>query len=343
MTATEQYEAVLTGAGLVEPNDRGVLLLTGDDRASYLQGLLSNDILALRPGSGCYATYLTPQGRMITDLIVLELGDWLLLDLPIGTKAGVFAKLDQFIFSEDVQVRDATADLSLLELHGPEAARLLATALEGTERDDLAGLGEHENRRLDVGEHRVIIAATRDLGMTGLRVYAAHDEVTVLRDALADAGAVPVEAAVANILRVEAGRPAFGVDMDESTIPLEAGIEDRAISMTKGCYVGQEVIVRVLHRGQGRVARRLVGMTLTESSNPPASPGDVVRESDGQPVGNLTSVVRSPRFGAIALGYVRRELAEPGTTVEVRHDDRAIAAVVSPLPFGGVARPEAGL
>ena len=329
MTPDDQYEAVLTGAGLVDPTDRGVLLLTGADRARYLQGLLSNDMLALQPGTGCYATYLTPQGCMITDLIVLELGDRLLLDLPVGPKGGVFENLEQFIFSEDVQVQDATADSSLLEIHGPDAPRVLAAALEGIERDEFAALVEHETRQLEVGGHPVVVAATRDLGMLGFRVYGAHDAVAGLRDALVGREAVPLDQSVATILRVEAGRPIFGVDMDESTIPLEAGIEDRAISLTKGCYVGQEVIIRVLHRGHGRVARRLVGIKLGR----PASPGDAVTAADGKAAGQLTSVVVSPRFGAIGLGYVHRDLVEPGTHVEVTHDDSGVPAVVTALPF----------
>jgi folate-binding protein YgfZ len=134
-----------------------------------------------------------------------------------------------------------------------------------------------------------------------------------------------------DVLRVEAGRPAFLVDMDEHTIPLEAGLEDRAISFTKGCYIGQEVIVRIMHRGQGRVAKKLVGLLL-EGNEPPRAASPIV--ADDREIGRVTSAVRSPALGrAIALGYVHRDFLEPGTPVTVQSPGGRLAATVSRLPF----------
>jgi folate-binding protein YgfZ len=172
----------------------------------------------------------------------------------------------------------------------------------------------------------VIAARTDWLGITGYDLFVEVRAASALRDALTAAGAPVADSAVAEIVRVESGRPRFGPDMDEHTIPLEAGIEDRAISFTKGCYVGQEIIVRVLQRGGGRVARKLVGLTLDRD----APPGTPLVANDRE-TGRLTSVVQSRALGrVIALGYVGRDLAEPGARVDVSGGG---SAVVTKLPF----------
>ena len=328
MPTMTAYDGVNQGAGLFERPDRGLLELRGADRASYLQGLLSNDIVALEPGMGCYATYLTPQGRMIIDLGILALGDRLLGDLPGASADAVCAKWSRLVFSEDVQI-DVVRGWSSLGLHGPASGVLLATVLTGVGVDELDRLREYHHVQVDLDRGPVVAASSRDTGHPGFMLYGTDDAIASLRDTLGERGAVPASRDIAEVLRIEAGRPAFGVDMDEQTIPLEAGIEDRAISLTKGCYVGQEVIIRVLHRGHGRVARRLVGVTLDGAPDP----GDVLTVDDTE-VGTLTSVAVSPRFGDIALGYVKRDHVEPGTTLDVRHGDSRLQGRVSRLPFG---------
>jgi folate-binding protein YgfZ len=162
----------------------------------------------------------------------------------------------------------------------------------------------------------------------GFDVVVTSDRQKELEELLRNAGAVDVGAEAALACRVEAGRPLFRVDMFEDTIPLEAGIEDRAISLTKGCYVGQEIIIRVLHRGQGRVARRLVGLSFDPSAAVP-SPGERIRTGDRE-IGAITSAVQSPALGRpIALGYVHRDFVAPGTPVVAAGTN----AVVSALPF----------
>ena len=168
-----------------------------------------------------------------------------------------------------------------------------------------------------------------DLGFD-LLIDTAHLEG--LAQALREAGAVDVDPAVAEICRIESGRPIFGKDMAEDTIPLEAGIEDRAISLTKGCYVGQEIIIRVLHRGHGRVARRLVGLMLDPGAAVPA-PGSAIRAGDRE-IGTITSAALSPALGRpIALGYVHRDFVEPGTAVTVADAGRSSPALTTRLPF----------
>ena len=167
-------------------------------------------------------------------------------------------------------------------------------------------------------------------------LYADASAARPLARALAGAGAAELDAETFALLRLEAGRPAFPGDMDESTIPLEAGIESRAISETKGCYVGQEVIVRILHRGQGRVARRLVGLELGDGAPPPEAGTTLsaVGEPDAEPVGRVTTARRSPALGrTIALGYVKRELAAVGTKLVATDGDRRFPAVVAERPF----------
>ena len=324
---SQGYLAARERAGLVT-RTRGLIVVSGQDRASYLQGLLTNDIAALRAGTGCYAAYLTAQGRMVSDLHVYELGDVILLALPGATTAAVLAKLDQFIFSEDVQLGDVSDALASVAVVGPDAARILAP-LVGAELAELAGLPGHGNLRRVVDGQTLIVLRVADTGEPGYGLIAGRDQMPELMQALRTAGAVDVDADTAEVLRVEAGLPLFGRDMDEDTIPLEAGIEQEAISFTKGCYVGQEVIIRVMHRGHGRVARRLVGLVLGED-DPLPPPGTTLHSADRE-VGVVTSSVLSPVLGCpIALGYVKRDVLESGASLLTSH---GAVIRVAPLPF----------
>lgn len=284
------YEAFSTGAVIVRRSDVGRLLVTGNDRSAYLQGLLTNDVAALMPGTGCYAAMLTAQGRMITDLYVDELGEAMLLRLPVALTTQIREHLDRFVFAEDVQISDVSSVRAQIGIYGPRATDVAASASDALRlaADDLPGVA-------------LVIDA---------------DAVGRVVSALAAAGAAEATMDDFEIARVEAGVPRFGVDMDTDTIPLEAGIEDRAISRTKGCYVGQEVIVRVLDRGHGRVAKRLVQFVFDAGAPVPVH-GPAVH-ADDRAVGHVTSAVFSPRLDrVVALGYVRREFSAGGTAVTV--------------------------
>jgi tRNA-modifying protein YgfZ len=321
------YDAARRGAALVDRSMRGRIVVSGVDRAAYLQGLLSNDIAALTPGQGCYATYLTPQGRMLTDVLVYELGDLILLTVPGEVTGMMLEKLDQFIFTEDVTLGDVTATFSEHAVIGPSAPGAVAAVLEGTSRNALAAMIEHGNIRALFQGNPAIVTRVTDTGEPGFDIFVEAAQTDALRERLRGVGVMPIDDATAETLRIEAGIPAFHRDMDEQTIPLEAGIEGRAISFTKGCYVGQEVIIRVMHRGHGRVARKLVGL-LFAAGGPPA-PGEAVRSGDRE-IGHVTSATDSPALDrAIALAYVHRDFVEPGT--EVTAGGRT--AVVGALPF----------
>ena len=329
------YQAARHSAARIDRSARGRIVVSGADRASYLQGLLTNDIVAIKSGFGCYACYLTPQGRMIADLFVYELGDVMLLSMPLAVKDTVLAKLEQFVFTEDVQLGDVTETFAQMAVIGPGAATALGASLDDVTTDGLAGLAglsgliEHANLRVRFAGEPAIVTRIADTGEPGFDVYVERPHAAACASALAANGVVDLDAGTAEALRIEAGVPRFGIDMDEETIPLEAGIESRAISLTKGCYVGQEVIIRVLHRGHGRVARKLVGLVFEGESAP--APGAGVRVEDRE-IGRVTSSALSPALGRpIALAYLHRDFLAVGTTVAV---DGA-RAVVARLPFVG--------
>ena len=319
----DQYRALQEAAGFLPRIDRGRLRLRGEDRKAYLQGLLSNDVASLEPGpstpmdgapslgtsSWCYATLLTPQGRMISDMRVFEVGPstpvtgsaslgtgTVLLDLEAAVTETVREHLEKYVITEDVTVEDVSASLAQVGLYGPMAG------------DVLAGVRE---RGIELRH----VLPGGDIGVDGVDLIIDSGAQAALFDALEAAGAVRISLETADVTRIEAGIPRFLADMDTSTIPLEAGIEDRAISLTKGCYVGQEVIIRVLHRGGGRVAKKLVRLTVDA---PEAGPGDLVHAGDRE-VGRITSAVDSPKFGKrVALAWVHRDFAEPGTALTIK-------------------------
>ena len=328
----DEYRALRDGAGFSDRTDRGRIVVTGNDRAEYLQGLLTNDVTALGDGAGCYAAYLTPQGRMLADLHLFNVGDRILLDVDGAVRAQLIERFEALVFTEDVRVTDLTESWTSYGVHGPGAPGVVGTAVAASELRDLT---VYHSRQVPFLDTTALVARTDELGVTGYALFVDRPRGPGLREALIAAGAVGVTPAALEVARVEAGRPAFRIDMDEQTIPLEAGIEDRAICFDKGCYVGQEVIVRILHRGQGRVARKLVGLKLSQAGTAAAVPqrGAAVWSGDAE-VGRVTSAVLSPALGTpIALGYVARGLAETGTRVEVTVDEGRAGAVVSALPF----------
>lgn len=301
-----QYQALQEGAGFLVRGDRGRLALRGEDRKAYLQGLLSNDILGLQPGGSLYATLLTAQGRMISDMRVFDGGEVLLVDLEREITPAVAEHLEKFVITEDVVIEDVTSTWSQIGVYGPRSGAVI---------DTVTGAGLEPS----------FVLTSSDLGVEGVDVIVPAGAVDAFTASLEQAGAVRVDDEVTEVTRVEAGIPKFLVDMDSTTIPLEAGIEDRAISMTKGCYVGQEVIIRVLHRGGGRVAKKLASLDV----DGPAARDDRIFAGERE-VGRITSTVDSPRYGKrIALGYVHRDFLEPGTALTVRSPSGLSSALVT--------------
>lgn len=295
--------------------ERGRLRFDGRDRLTFLQALVSNDVVSLDEGRGVYAVYLTPQGRMLADMRLFHRGDYLIADVPAGEAASLAARLDGLIFTEDVRVTDVSVAIEQLSVVGASADAVVARAFSiGV--DHVCALPVLSQLEIPGG----FIVRTDDAEGPSVDVFVdtgtdAGGEARIVRD-LEAAGAVPISPEVLELLRIEAGRPAFGRDMTHETIPLEAGLLDRAISTTKGCYVGQEVIVRVLHRGGGRVVKRLVKIFIS-MDGPAPEPGAPIFDA-GRAVGALTSIARSPaRDGFVALGYVHRDSAEPGRALTI--------------------------
>jgi tRNA-modifying protein YgfZ len=311
LTGAEQ-RALRHGCALLDRSDRGKLALTGTGAVEFLNGQVTNELVGLRPGEGRYAAFLTQKGKMLGDLRILAVGDELLLDTERSALQALFDMIRRYKVGYDVELHKRTVQRGLLSLIGPGAG-----ATSGA--DALADAGEHANAPIEIdGVHA--LAVRTDVGLD-LICGAEHTEQ--LTAALIERGAVAVSEPAVEVLRVESGRPRFGLDMDDTTIPQEAGLNERAVNFTKGCYVGQETVARLFYRGKPN--RHLRGLRLSA----PAATGEELRLGE-RGVGRLGSSVVSPGFGPIALALVRRE-AEPGATIAV--GENGTTAVVVELPF----------
>jgi tRNA-modifying protein YgfZ len=301
--ATSDYQRLRESAGLVDRTGRGVLLLTGAEAAEYLQGQVTNDVEALQPGQGCYAALLTHKGKVVADMRILRGPDWLLIDTEQHALPALRRNVEMYSIGRDVQVADQTAERAILSLIGPAA------------RGSLDAEPPDAEHAWVEGAHGLYVAT--DLGVD---VICAADSADAVKDAL---GVESVDLEAAECVRIEAGRPRHGVDFDADTIPQEAGLNERAVSFTKGCYVGQETVARLHYKGKPN--RHLRGLKLSE----PGQTGDIVTFGDRE-VGRLGSTAVSPIHGPIALAVIRREAA-PGAEVTVGTSSRK--ALVVDLPF----------
>ncbi len=307
------YEIATERCGLLDLSERGKLALAGSGAKEFLQGQVSNDVLALTPGTGCYATFLTPKGKMLGDLRILDAGEELLLDTERPALQELFDMIRRFSIGHDVVLHKRTLERGLLSLIGPAADDVIAPAGSGP----LAG-AEHDHALGRLGAAQVRLIRTD----TGIDVLCDSDAVDGVRGVLLDAGAAELGEAAAECVRIERGRPRYGIDLDDSVIPQEAGLNERAVSFTKGCYVGQETVARLFHRGKPN--RDLRGLR----SAAPIAAGTILAHA-GREVGKVTSSANSPRLGPIGLALVRRE-APIGTIVNA---GPAGEAEVVALPF----------
>jgi aminomethyltransferase len=322
--AATEYRAVREGCGLVDRSDHGVLEVTGRDRASFLHALLSNDVKALGPGQGCAATLLDVHGKVQVVLLVWALDDRILLVTPPGRAPATFEALDHYLFSEKAVLEDITGSLAMLMLAGPEASAL-AERLTGARAPEAAW--SHVTGALGGTPVRVIRGGG-ETGEADVWLVAPATAGAALIAAVRAAGARPVGPAALESLRIEAGTPRFPDDIGPATLLPEVPFT-HLVSYTKGCYPGQEVVVRI--RDRGHVNRHLRGLVLDADAVPEA--GSEVLAGDTA-VGAVTSATRSLGLDRpIALAMVRRQHAEPGTAVGVRVGDRVVPATVSALPF----------
>ncbi len=329
-----EHAALYESAGVLDLGFRGRLCLTGADRVRFLHGQITNDVKKLRPGEGCYAALTTAKGRMQSDLNLFVLTDELLLDFEPGLTATVTGHLEKYLVADDVQITDVAPLYGLFSAQGPQAEAIVRalglfhdiprqpfTSLQATD----ATLGE-----LHLINHARLGSSGLDLFVPSAALVAVADKLIAAAKAV---GGRAVGWSAFEVARIEAGIPRFGVDMDETNLPLESGLEARAVSYTKGCYIGQEILNRI--HTIGHVNRALRGLRLADGLKTLPVRGDKLFR-DNQEVGYLTSVVRSPRYNrTIALGYVRREANRAGTNLILRSAGGELGAQVIELPFAG--------
>ncbi len=323
-----EYQAARAAVGLVDLPQRGLLQFTGPDRRSFLQGMLSNDLTALKPFEGQYATLLTQQGKVVADVRVLCALNSFYLDFWEHLRERILEHFRRYLVADEVEIADRTEEYATLSLQGPRAEALLK-ALGGNAE---LPARPQQHAMATIEQDAVCIVRQSYTGETGFDLIAPRASLKKIAGKLAAIGK-PFSAAwvgeqALDILRVEAGIPRYGVDFTEDHLLLEVGI-DHAVSFTKGCYLGQEVVERI--RSRGHVNKKLCGLLL-EGRNP-AKSGDKLYSSQKE-IGVVTSSVLSPRLERpIALGYVNKDFWEPGTELLVHRDTGAIRATVTRLPF----------
>jgi folate-binding protein YgfZ len=324
----KEYGVVRTGVGLLDLSFRGVIRLMGSERLRWLNGQITNEVKDLAAGEGKRAAALNAKGHILGDLTVYGLADAIWIDVDRQRGPIVRDAFDRHIIADDVTVDDASDRFAHLMLAGPEAQRFMAE-VAGMAVADLA-VWHHAEAWLGGVSARII--ASRWLSLPGYDVLVPADEAGKTWDIMLSLGlgrgVTPVGMAALRPLRVEAGWPWYGMDFDDTNLLMESLTADH-VSFTKGCYIGQEVVIRVEH--QGHVNKRLSGLLVSGQSPPPA--GAAILSGDRK-VGTVTSAVRSPALGrAIALGYVRREFWEPGTKLRILAGEQGMEAEVVSLPF----------
>ena len=329
-----EHAALRTGAGVLDLSCRSRLCLLGADRVRFLHGQVTNDIKKLSPGAGAYAVLTTAKGKMESDLNIFLLADEILLDFEPGLTGKISARLEKFIVADDVQIVDAAPHYGLLSVQGPRAAEVIHT---------VGWLGSVAPPARPFDSVKISDPALGDLYLANLpRLGTAGFDLYVPNGSLAAAAAQLLAAAspaggracgwtAFETARIEAGRPRYGADMDETHLPLECGLESRAVSYSKGCYIGQEVINRI--HSVGHVNRELRGLRLAAALTALPVHGDKLFQGDRE-AGYVTSAVKSPVLNhPIALGFIRREYNQTGNELTLRTAAGESRAIIVDLPF----------
>ena len=350
-----EHAALCETAGVIDLSFRSRLCLVGADRARFLHGQVTNDVRRLAVGEGCYAAITTAKGKMESDLNIFALADELLLDFEPGLTEKIAQRLEKFIVADDVQIVDAAPHYGLLSVQGPQAAEIMH-AIGLFEEIPAKPLDSIKNTDATLGEiylvNHVRLGLCRSRGdetqikkqletphvvsyIFGFDLFIPNNSLGAVADKLiAAAKAVGGRACgwqAFETARIEAGIPRFGADMDETNLPLECGIESRAVTYNKGCYIGQEVINRI--HSVGHVNRELRGLRLADDLQALPQRGDKLFHA-GKEAGHVTSAVKSPALNAsIALGYVRREVNSTGNELTLRTAAGESLAKVVELPF----------
>lgn len=313
MSDASEYAALRSGALLIDRSDRVRIRFGGQRAAELLTGLVTNDVLALVPGHGQYAAALTPKGKIAADIRIFADEEGLLTDTSARASNGWRDIVTKYVNPRIAPYRDVTAETRDVGIFGPKSLRLVALAT-GLDERALAALNPYSHLSASVEGGRAMIVSVAEIDSEGYEIIAPAAAEKMLREKLLAAGAIPGSAKAWDIARIEAGRPEWGIDMTDATIPQEANFDALgAISYTKGCYTGQETVARVHFRGH--VNRFLRRLHFVSAAMPPTN-AELVDDA-GNVVGDLRSVAMSPRHGGVALAMVRREVA-PGTTLHAR-------------------------
>lgn len=312
----EEYRAARGHAALFDLSDRGKIELTGKGALLFLHNLCTNDVKNLAVGMGCEAFLCTAKAKVVAHFFVSHYqNDVLLMDFESGQAEKVLNHLNHYLISEQVEIADRTAELGMIHVCGPKAPALLGV---------LEGLPLGHNRQANVGSVSCHIRRHDSLGVPGFDLFCSAAQTPEVRTTLTASGARPARQEIWEMLRIEAGMPVYGKDIDENRLVMEVGRTKQPICYTKGCFLGQEPIV--MARDRGHVNRTLLGITINGGG--PAASGTLLYR-DGAEVGQITSSVVSYRLGPIALAYVKRGHQEPGTIVELDSTKDGRKATVS--------------
>jgi folate-binding protein YgfZ len=340
-----EYAAVREGGcGVIDLSNRGRILVSGTEAVQFLNGLITNDMKTLAENSWMPAAFPNVQGRLIASVRVIRLKDdqtgrnvcpVFLIDTEAATHESVLKTIERFTLAGDFRVTDVTSQTAMLSVQGRKAVEVVRTILSdaalalapnGAGQLDWPETGENDAARNSGGV--TVIRATHT-SEDGFDLVVNADQAVSLAEALQNAGARPVGYEALETLRIEAGLPRYGVDMDETNVVTEAAL-DGAVSYTKGCYVGQEIIARIKYRGH--VAKKLSGLAFEQAVK--VESGAAIKATDGKDIGRLTSVTYSPYLGCtIALGFLKYDYLAPGTSVRITSGDEELPARVTELPF----------
>lgn len=327
--ARAEYEAVRggAGAGLFDLSSRGRVEVTGGEAVQFLNGMVTNDVARLKEGEWMHAAFPNPQGRLVAAARVFRTSEGFILDTEAATYERLLRPLERFTLAGDFRVRDLTGGTTTLSVQGARAHEFVRAAL-GEEAD--AARGRFTIARFR-GAHVAVMRATHT-AEDGFDLFVGANDAEALWDALKSSGARPAGFDALEVLRVEAGVPRYGVDASEANVVLEVVDETEAVSYTKGCYAGQEIIARIHWRGH--VAKRLAGLVFDRDAEPPAD-ARVKSCAEDREVGRITSAVFSPRLRRqVALGLVKYDHLAPGTEVKIYGGEvEACAAHVAQLPL----------
>ncbi|HHZ83240.1 MAG TPA: aminomethyl transferase family protein [Nitrospirales bacterium] len=331
-----EHAIVRSGVGIADVSDRGKLKISGADRATYLQGLVTNDMLKLADGVGMYCAILTPKGKMQSYFRIFGIDETFVIDLDEEAIEPTYQLLKRYLlYGTKAKLENVTDAYGHLAIHGPLSETLLRKACD----QPLPELTIPHCAKASIATHQLIIVKTNECGEDGYDLLMPVESITPVSERISETatshniqpfGAIGADAL--EILRIEAGTPRYGRELDDEVFPAEAWLEEKAVSLSKGCYMGQETVARI--DTYGDVKRRLVGVTISGSSLPEYGTELMGKDEDPRAAGRITSAIHSPSLNqVIGLAYLRKKYLDPGTELTVTTDGEIHNATVASLPF----------